>query len=170
MSDNSVILMVEDNAEDILLVQRAFIEAALLNPLHVVHDGEEAIAYLRGVGKYANRVSHPLPDLLLLDLKLPRKDGFQVLNWVRSQPGLSRIRIVVLTISEQLRDVNRAYQLGADSFLVKPSDFQQVVSLVKTLRHYWITASKGPELSLTGRIEPMPAKLTRQQASTEAAT
>src|ERR1043166_4419196 len=112
-----VILLVEDREEDVILLRRAFTKANFLNPIQVVSDGDEAIAYLQGAGKYADRSEYPLPKLVLLDLKMPRKDGFEVLQWIRQQPGLSAIRVVVLTASDTVRDVNRAYQLGANSFL-----------------------------------------------------
>src|SRR5215471_9754217 len=124
MSDRSVIMVVEDNEDDIVLIRRAFERAYVINPLQVVRNGEEAIAYLKGIGKYANRPEYPLPDLVLLDLKMPGLDGFDVLRWIREQPGLQSLRVVVLTSSEQMRDVNLAYQLGANSFLVKPADFE----------------------------------------------
>src|ERR1051326_7062364 len=119
MPDNSVILLAEDREDDVLLIRRAFNKANLLNPLHVVQDGEEAIAYLKGEGQYANRAEYPLPSLLLLDLKMPRKNGFEVLQWIRQQPSLSALRVVVLTSSSEIQDVNMAYRLGSNSFLVK---------------------------------------------------
>src|SRR5438105_2858307 len=120
MSEYAVILVAEDREDDIILIRRAFARARVVNPIHVVRDGEEALAYLKGEGKYGNRREYPLPELLLLDLKMPRMDGFEVLRWVRSQPDLRLLRVVVLTSSEDVRDVNLAYQLGANSFLVKP--------------------------------------------------
>src|SRR5438477_12877403 len=116
----SVILLAEDREDDVLLIRRAFNKANLLNPLHLVHDGDEAIAYLKGEGQFANRAEYPLPSLLLLDLKMPRRDGFEVLQWVREQSSLKALRVIVLTSSEHIQDVNRAYDLGANSFLVKP--------------------------------------------------
>ena len=92
-----VILLAEDSEDDVLLVRRAFAKANFLNVLHVVSNGEEAIAYLQGEGQYANRENYPLPSLLLLDWKMPRKGGFEVLQWIRQQPGLSLLRVVVLT-------------------------------------------------------------------------
>jgi CheY-like chemotaxis protein len=110
-----------------------------------VRDGEEAVAYMSGTGPYANREEYPLPDLVLLDLKMPKCDGFEVLQWLRQQPGFRTIPVVVLTSSEQVRDVNRAYELGANSFLVKPFDFTNLVSLSETLKAYWLNLNKGPE-------------------------
>jgi len=118
------ILLVEDREDDVFLVRRAFEKAYLLNPLQVVRNGEEAVAYLKGEGTYANRAGYPLPSLILLDLKLPGMDGFDVLRWIRQEPNFGSLPVIVLTSSEQIRDVNRAYQLGANSFLVKPTDFQ----------------------------------------------
>jgi CheY-like chemotaxis protein len=145
--EQSVILLAEDREDDILFVQRAFAKGQITNPFFVVRDGEEAIAYLSGIGKYSNRAEFPLPDLLLLDLKMPRIDGFEVLRWVRQQPELSALRVVVLTASDQIRDVNTAYTLGANSFMVKPTDFENVVEMARTLRTYWLQMSKAPEIS-----------------------
>src|SRR5215468_1259772 len=108
MADHSVILLAEDREDDIFLIRKAMRAAKIINPLQIVRDGEEAIAYLKGEGKYANRAEYPLPELVLLDLKMPRVDGFEVIRWIREQAGLMALRIVVLTSSEQLPDVNTA--------------------------------------------------------------
>jgi len=142
----SVILLAEDDEDHVLLVRRAFKNARLLNPLCVVRNGEAAIAYLEGRGVYANRAEYPLPSLLLLDLKMPRRDGFEVLKLVRAHPKLSALRVVVLTTSSDMRDVNLAYQLSANSFLTKPTDFAQFVKLVEALQGYWLWVSKEPEI------------------------
>jgi len=145
MSALAVVLIVEDREDDIFLVRRAFKAAFLDNPLHVVRNGEEAIAYLQGKGRYSNRVEHPLPGLILLDLKMPGMDGFDVLTWIRQQPGICAIPVVVLTSSDQIKDVNRAYTLGANSFLVKPLDFQNYTQLTRLINQYWIETSKSPQ-------------------------
>jgi len=145
MPDTGVILLAEDREDDVVLIRKSFREAYIGNPLHAVKDGEEAIAYLAGDGKYSNREEFPLPDLLLLDLKMPRVDGFEVLTWIRQQPTLAALRVVVLTASDALRDVNRAYQLGANSFMVKPLDFEDVVQMSKFVTTYWLKMSKTPE-------------------------
>jgi CheY-like chemotaxis protein len=147
MPERAVILLVEDRQDDVLLIRKALARAHVTNPFFAVRDGEEAIDYLRGSGRYANREEFPLPGLILLDLKMPRMDGFQVLEWIRGQPGLSGMVVLVLTSSDQLRDVNRAYALGASSFLVKPSDFENFVELGNLLRNYWIKTAKLPETS-----------------------
>jgi len=147
MPDIAVILLADDDERDVELIRRALRECNLVNPLHVVHDGEEAISYLKGEGIYANRAEYPLPELLLLDLKMPRRDGFDVLRWVRRDPGLRNLRIIVLTGSERMSDVNLAYQLGANSFLVKPGDFGQLVKIVQALGGYWLWMSQAPEVT-----------------------
>ena len=151
MPDTAVILLAEDNDDEVMLIRRAFRDAKLLNPLHVVRDGEEAIAYLKGEGRYANRAEYPLPALLLLDLKMPRKNGFEVLEWIRQQPSLSAMRVVVLTVSTEIRDVNQAYQIGANSFLVKPVDFEQFVSVIRALGGYWLWMDKAPGITRPAR-------------------
>ena len=141
-----VILLAEDNEDHIMLTRRAFKMAGLLNPVVVVRDGEEAIAYLTGEGKFANRFEYPLPTLLLLDLKMPRKNGFEVLEWLRGKTELSALRVVVLTTSDRIQDVNRAYQLGANSFLTKPVDFRDFVQLSAAIKGYWLWMSRAPEV------------------------
>jgi CheY-like chemotaxis protein len=144
MSERKVILLVEDLEDDILLVRRAFAAAKLQIPLQVVRDGEEAIDYLMGIGKYERRDEFPLPDLILLDLKMPKLGGLDVLRWIRSHPHLKALRVIVLTSSEEIYDVNKAYELGANSFLVKPAEFICYPSLVRTLEKFWLKSSLGP--------------------------
>jgi CheY-like chemotaxis protein len=153
VSDHSVILLVEDGEDDVLLIRQAFAKSNLSNPIQVVWDGEEAIAYLSGTGQYSNRTEYPLPDLVLLDLNMPAMDGFDVLKWIRGQPGLKALRVVVLTSSDQIRDVNQAYSLGANSFLVKPLDFDDFIQVSKSLQHYWLRLDKTP-LTLRPNAEP----------------
>jgi CheY-like chemotaxis protein len=145
MPDNSVILLVEDQENDIQLIRRAFDKAQLPNPLQVVRNGDEAVAYLAGQKQFSNRVEFPLPKLVLLDLKMPGLDGFEVLKWIRSQPGLKSLIVVVLTSSDHIQDVNQAYSLGANSFMAKPMDFENIVELSRLLRDYWIMANRCPE-------------------------
>src|SRR6202167_1044906 len=114
------ILMADDDENDVFFMERAFDQAKVSTPLHRVKDGEEAVAYLKGVGNYADRVKFPLPHFLLLDLKMPRKNGFEVIQWVREQPGLKRLPIVVLTSSREDPDINRAYERGPNTYLVNP--------------------------------------------------
>jgi CheY-like chemotaxis protein len=147
MPDHAVILLAEDEEDYVLLIQQAFVKANIPNPLHVVWNGQEAISYLKGEGKYSNRAEFPLPELLLLDLKMPRVNGFEVLKWLRAEPGLSSLRVLVLTSSDQIRDVNEAYQLGANSFMVKPSDFEDITQLSRLIQDFWLKASQAPEVT-----------------------
>lgn len=143
---HAVVLVAEDEDDDILLLTYAFSQAGIDNPVHFVRTGQELLSYLKGDGKYFNRDEYPLPDLLLLDLKLPGYNGFELLAWVRSHPGLIGLRIVVLTSSNQTADVNNAYRLGANSYLVKPHDFDGLVRLAKLIRDFWLQRSKTPEI------------------------
>src|SRR5919205_937131 len=108
------VLLVEDDPNDVTLTQRAFARAGFANPLQIVNDGEQAIAYLAGDARYADRQRYPLPILVLLDLKLPRKSGFDVLGWLRGVPDVRRLPVVVLTSSAQSPDIDRAYDAGAN--------------------------------------------------------
>jgi CheY-like chemotaxis protein len=146
MLEEAIILLVEDRGDDILVVLRAFEHAGLKNRVIVCRDGEEAIQYLNGDGVFANRKEYPLPDLILLDLKMPKIDGFGVLRWLKSHPQLKRIVTVVLTLSSELKDVNAAYQLGANSFMVKPDDFSNVAAMSKVLKDYWLLGNKAPSI------------------------
>jgi CheY-like chemotaxis protein len=142
------ILLVEDEPNDVFLIQRAFRKANLLNPIHAVSDGEQALAYLMGQNEYADRTQYPLPVLILLDLKLPRKTGLEVLAWLRAQGGtLKRVPVVVLTSSKQSADINKAYDLGANSYLVKPVAFEGLLQMVKALDLYWMIMNEKPEVA-----------------------
>lgn len=145
MPDRALFLLVEDDEDQVALIRRAFQKAKIVNPLMVVRSGEEALVYLEGAGPYVNRDEFPLPKLILLDLKMPGISGFDVLRWIRQQPELRSPRIVVLTASNEIRDVNLAYQLGANSFLVKPVDFDDFVQLSRAIQGYWIWLNKTPE-------------------------
>lgn len=145
--EQAIILLIDDDENDVVLAKRALHHAGINNPLYVVRDGEQAIAYLEGTGKYTDRHEFPLPDLILLDLKMPRMDGFELLYWVRKQPHLKALRVVVLTSSEDVYDINRAYEMGANSFLMKPFDFQDYTSMARTLGSFWFGYAQTPKLS-----------------------
>lgn len=152
MSETGLILLVEDEKDDALLIQRAFAKAKVLNPLQVVRTGEEAVAYLRGTGPFANRAEFPLPALVLLDIKMPGMDGFEVLRWIREQSPVSTVRVVMLTSSSDMRDVNTAYKLGANSFLIKPVDFERFVEISQALNGYWLWLDKAPSNTPPGSL------------------
>ena len=144
LSDADPILLVEDNPNDVLLIRRAFSKAAVPNPLHVVGDGEKAIGYLAGDGEYADRAKYPLPAFILLDLKLPRKSGHEVVDWLRAQPVLRRIPVVVLTSSSMPADLERSYDAGVNSYLVKPVEFDELRVLIDMVRRYWAGLNQKP--------------------------
>ncbi len=143
------LLLVEDDANDVMLFRRAKDKSNLANPLQVVEDGEAAVAYLSGQGQYADRNRYPLPALMLLDLKLPRKSGLEVLAWLREQPGLLRLPVVVLTSSKESVDVGQAYDLGANSYLVKPVAFDKLLEMVNALGLYWLILNEKPDIHLS---------------------
>lgn len=147
MREVGAILLVEDDPDDVVLISRALRNAKIANPVHEVADGDEAIAYLSGADRFADRNSHPLPVLVLLDLKLPRRDGFEVLRWIRAQPGLRRLPVVVLTSSRETVDVNRAYDEGANAYLVKPVTFDALLELVRGVDAFWLVLSERPEVT-----------------------
>lgn len=146
MSDQLVILLVEDSEEDILLMRRALLVANIVNPLQVVRSGEEALDYLSGTGRYTNRAEFPLPGIVLLDLKMPGTDGFEVLSWIRRSPDLGGLLVIVLTSSNHMDHVTRAYEIGANSFLVKPVIFEQFVSATMAL-NYWLGLDRSADES-----------------------
>jgi len=146
---NFPVLLVEDDLNDIFLVKRAFKIAQIENPLQIVTDGQEAINYLKGDGKYADREAHPLPKLIVMDIKMPRRTGFEVLEWVKSKEGpLRRIPIVIVSSSDNPSDINRAYELGANAYMVKPMDFRAVEHLFNTITQYWGLECAKPELEV----------------------
>ena len=144
------LLLVEDKSNDVLLIRRALTKAGIVNPLQVVSDGDQAVAYLAGEGDYGDRDRFPLPGVVLLDLKLPRRSGLEALAWLRQQPGLKRLPVVVLTSSTENRDINRAYDLGANSYLVKPVEFGPLLEMLKMFGPYWLVLNQKPEVEITG--------------------
>ncbi len=133
------ILLVEDNEDDAFLMQRALQEAAVANPMLMVEDGQQAIDYLSGAGKYADREKFPVPAVVFLDLKLPYKTGHDVLTWIRQQKELEGLVVIVLTSSAEPSDIKKSYSLGANSYLVKPPTSQSLLDLAKSFKWYWLT-------------------------------
>ncbi len=138
MNDESSILLVEDNPDDAELVRYAFEKVAIGNPLVSLSDGDAAVDFLIGAGVYADRKRHPLPALILLDLKLPRRSGFEVLRFIRDQQATRHTPVVVLTSSNQQDDIRRAYEDGANSYLIKPVGRDALIEMVRSLNAYWI--------------------------------
>jgi CheY-like chemotaxis protein len=148
------ILIAEDNDSDLLLLRRSLKFAGVPCSVHAVRDGEEAIAYLSGQGNYANRAEFPLPSLVLLDLKMPNKGGFEVLRWIRNHPTLCRLPVLMLTVSNQIADINRAYAMGANSFINKSLDYQSTKDLVSSIRDFWLTLNQP----LPNSPPPLPSQ------------
>jgi CheY-like chemotaxis protein len=152
-------LLVEDSDDDVKLFRRSFIKARLMNTLQVVQTAEEAIAYLTGTGKFSDRTRHPLPSIVFLDLQLPGMSGFEVLKVLRRDTSLNKIRAIVLTGSDNMRDVKAAYELGANSFLIKPADFDRFVEFSQALGGYW-TWSDAPSTPASAPPMTMPSRRT----------
>ncbi len=145
MKKSEHILLAKDNEDYALLFKRA-LEAARINAsLQVVRDGQEAVDYLVGAEPFADRVKHPFPKLLLLDLKMPRMDGFEVLSAVRQRLGFTRLPVIVLTHSDNPADVRRAYELGATSYFRKPDSLEGLDEMIHVLHAYWLKFNHFPE-------------------------
>jgi CheY-like chemotaxis protein len=143
---SQTILLVEDDANDVYFMKRAAREAGILDSLHVAQDGQEAIDYLGGFGDYADRQRFPLPHLVLLDLKLPKVMGFEVLKWIREQPALKTIVVIVLTSSDLKPDVDLARRLGANSYMIKPSTPDKLKEMIARIKQYWLDLNRhAPE-------------------------
>ncbi|HTK83134.1 MAG TPA: response regulator [Bacteroidota bacterium] len=144
--EHKPILLVDDSETDVFLMQRAFQKAGVMYPLVIVRNGEEAIAYLQGERMYANREQFPLPIAMLLDLKMPNIDGFEVIKWVRTQPILKRLIIIAQTSSPRIEDINLVYDLGANGFLTKPGSIDELVEMAATLSA-WLQINQVSEIA-----------------------
>jgi CheY-like chemotaxis protein len=143
---NGIILLVEDNPDDVALTERALKKARIANKVVVTRDGPEALDYLFGVGNYAGRDMDHMPEVVLLDLKLPKMDGLEVLRRLRADQRTRLLPVVVLTSSKEDRDLTRSYELGANSYIRKPVDFKQFVKAVQELGLYWLVLNQPPPL------------------------
>jgi CheY-like chemotaxis protein len=144
MPAQKTILVAEDDSNDVYLLKLAFLKAGLDVHFEFVGDGEQLIHYLEA----SNRTSkNPIPELLLLDIKMPKVNGFEALEWIRHQPGLKRMLIIMLTSSDEPRDINRAYDLGVNSYLVKPCGIEHLVGIAKYLYNYWMNLNRHADYS-----------------------
>ena len=139
------ILCADDDPEDRMLLLDAWKESRVANDLHMVEDGEQLMDYLHRCGTYAGLAGQPLPGMILLDLNMPRKDGREALREIKSDPQLRRIPVIVLTTSKAEEDIFRAYDLGVNSFIVKPVTFKSLVDVTKTIGRYWLEIVELPE-------------------------
>jgi len=133
------VLVAEDDENDVLFLQRAFRQAEITTPLQVAHDGQEAIDYLAGAGRYTDREQFPLPCLVMLDLKMPRKNGMETLEWIRGQEALQALPVIMFSSSLHPEEIDKAYRLGASAFLTKPSGVTERLELAKRIKRSWLS-------------------------------
>ena len=141
------ILLVEDSEDNIFLIRHAMQKAGVTARLEVATSGEQAIEYLGGTQRYSDWVQFPLPSIVLLDLKMPGMSGFDVLKWIREQPGLKPLRVAMLTSSDLPSEIKTAHELGANIFLTKPVELELLVEILKTLNEHWLKQAKSPAVS-----------------------
>src|SRR5688500_12981672 len=145
-----VILLVDDNPHDVVLIRLAFRKVGIIDTIQLVKDGNEAMRYVKGEGAYADRHHYPMPTLILLDLKMPQANGFDVLEMIRQTPALNQVTIVVMSGSKDDGDISKAYELGANSYLVKPTRFEDLVKMMETIKDVgpWKKNRSAPAKSL----------------------
>lgn len=149
--ENRVILVAEDNEDDVVLLQRAFRRANIQADLRFVNDGEQAMAYLKAEDKYTDRAKYPFPAFLVLDIKMPKMNGLEVLEAIRDDPGLTRLTVIVLTSSAHEHDIGRASDLHANCYVVKPSDNETLMKVCQTFEEFWLKRHRrGPCAEETG--------------------
>lgn len=147
MPTRRTVLVADDCSDDAFFLKRGFINSGINVPVKFVSDGAAAMDYLSGKEHYADRAAHPFPRLLLLDVKMPVMDGFSVLRWLRDQPQLKRLPVCMFSSSSEWQDVNRAYDLGANSYLVKPVSLDGFAKVAQQLNAYWLEMNVPPEFS-----------------------
>jgi CheY-like chemotaxis protein len=143
------ILLVEDDENDVFFLQRALKEERITNPVRVAEDGQEAVDYLSGVGRFADRAKFPVPCLIILDLKMPRRTGLEVLEWIRAHHAFLTIPVIVFTSSAQPEDIDRAYRLGANAFVVKPPSVEERLEFARLLKGFWLGLNRPPGVCQT---------------------
>jgi CheY-like chemotaxis protein len=145
------VIYVDDDENDVMLLRYALNQAGVELPMQHLPDGEVAMKYLRGDGKYHNRAKYPMPDLLLLDIKMPGMDGLSLLKWIRSQPELCGLVVIMFSSSDEESDVRRAYERGANSYIVKSADFQAQVRMARAFQAWWLEVNHHPRSSRASR-------------------
>lgn len=144
MKPDLTVLIAEDNEDDAFLLQHAIRKVGLENPIRIIPNAEEVIRYLRAEGQFANREEFPFPSLMFLDIKMPGMDGFEVLRWIREHPDCQVIPTMILSSSAQPSDITRAYQCGANAYLVKPGTLSELEALLKQALEFWDACAKPP--------------------------
>lgn len=138
------ILLVEDTSDDVFFATRAFKKAGLVSRIALAEDGQQAIDYLTGKGEFGDRTQHPLPSVILLDIKMPFLSGFEVLRWIRSESNFPTVPVLMLTSSDQESDIEKAYALGANAYLVKPPHGDDFLRLAQLIKGFWMDANVPP--------------------------
>jgi len=146
MTQQPSILLIQDNEDIVFLLQHAIKKSGISNPVQILVNGEDAIAYLAGTERFSDWNKFPLPSLVLLDVKLPGASGFDVLKWIRQHPGLKNLRVAILTSSDSGKEIATAYGLGANVFLTIPVDLDKLVEMMKALLAHWLLHAQAPEL------------------------
>jgi two-component system response regulator len=168
VGDLKNILLADDSADDVFLIKSAFKKSGFRNAICVVSNGEQVLQYLKGEGVYADRKKYPVPHLLLLDLNMPRLNGFEVLSWIRARQEWMCLPVIVLTTSFYGREIKRAYDLGANSFITKPPDFSDLVASIKEVGEHWlkrvILPEPGPFIPSPTEAGPASAQLEKTRA------
>ncbi len=147
---HSTILVVDDDSNDLVFIEKAFRSIGVTDPIHLLTDGREAIAYMLGEGKFSDRTKYAYPTFITTDLKMPGADGFAVLEHLKRNPAWAVVPTVVLTASRDLDDIKKSYMLGASSYHVKPSTFGELREQLKVLHAYWMTC-EVPEVDRNGK-------------------
>lgn len=150
MNSPRLVLLAEDDKNDVFFMTRAFQEAGMENPVQIARDGQEAIDYLSGAGGFSDRERHPFPSLVIMDLKMPRKTGMEVLAWLKEQPILKAVPVIILSSSSNRYDIEQAYQLSANAFLTKPISREERVILAKLVKDFWLSLNQPPAISALG--------------------
>lgn len=149
--NSRTILLVDDNEDDVFIMQSVFQKLQIPNPIQTLTDGDDAIAYLNGDGRYGDRIRYPLPTVVLLDLNMPRRNGFEVLAWIRAQPALKSLTVYILSASMRQVDVEQALALGANWYLIKPSQLEALMDLMAA----WHCVARHSGFAVPGRrLEP----------------
>ena len=165
MIEDPIVLLVDDSKNDATLMRSVFARAGFVEPMRYAADGDDAIAYLRGDGRYRDRKLFPLPTTVLLDLNMPRKDGFEVLDWIRHQPALRRMRVYILSASSRAQDIERAYDLGANSYLVKPGNLDGLLKMATCLVAWLRLSHFAPVTEASGSSVPFVVNAVEQTRS-----
>ncbi len=139
---DKLILQAEDDENDVIFLKYVFKNAGIPNPLYSVADGREVVDYLSGTGAFGDRVTYPIPTLIFLDLKMPRMDGLDTLQWIRAHSVFRSLTVIMFTASASQQDINRAYELGANSFIIKPAGTEELTTLFRSLHAYWFGCNR----------------------------